>query len=141
MKKNFSNRKNRIIGLIIALEITACSFTSAGIYNISSERYLEGQTQLNNSIIAMTLASAAGTHKVMLDASQVQAIDSKRWKGPVLTKSRGTITGPSGVMHTSHPMKPTWGTTIAAFVHISSTLSHMGKTNPLNTAPVMGCFS
>ena len=96
MKKIFSSRKNRIIGLIIALEITACSFTSAGIYNISNERYLEGQTQLNNSIIAMTLASAAGSHKVMLDASQVQAIDSKRWKGPVLTKSRGTITGPSG---------------------------------------------
>ena len=96
MKKVLSSRKNQIICLIIALEITACSFTSAGIYNITSERYLEEKTQLNNSVITMALTSAAGNHKVLLDASQALAIDSKRWKGPVLTRSRGTITGPSG---------------------------------------------
>ena len=99
MKKVLSSRKNQIICLIIALEITACSFTSAGIYNITSERYLAeqaAQTQLNNSVITMTLASAAGNHKVLLDASRALAIDSKRWKGPLLTRSRGTITGPSG---------------------------------------------
>ena len=96
MKKILSNRKNQIICLIIALEITACSFTGAGIYNISNERYMNEQTQLSNSVVTMTLASAAGNHKILLDANQVQTVDSKRWKGPVLTKSRGTITGPSG---------------------------------------------
>ena len=96
MKKILSNRKNQIICLIIALEITACSFTGAGIYNISNERYMNEQTQLSNSVVTMTLASAAGNHKLLLDANQVQTVDSKRWKGPVLTKSRGTITGPSG---------------------------------------------
>ena len=96
MKKMFSNRKNQIICLIIALEITACSFTGAGIYSISSERLLKEQTQLNNSVISVALAGAAANHKIMLDASRVQAIDSKRWKGPVLNKTRGTITGPSG---------------------------------------------
>ncbi|MBR0379382.1 MAG: hypothetical protein IJH62_02370 [Mogibacterium sp.] len=54
------------------------------------------QTQLSNSVVTMTLANAAGNHKILLDANQVQTVDSKRWKGPVLTKSRGTITGPSG---------------------------------------------
>lgn len=96
MKKILSNRKNQIICLIIALEITACSFTGAGIYNISNERYMHEQTELNNSIISMALTGAAGNHKLMLDAQKVQTIDSRRWKGPVLTKSRGTITGPSG---------------------------------------------
>lgn len=96
MKKILTNRKNQIICLIIALEITACSFTGAGIYNISNERYMNEQTQLSNSVVTMTLASAAGNHKILLDANQVQTVDSKRWKGPVLTKSRGTITGPSG---------------------------------------------
>ena len=96
MKKILSNRKNQIICLIIALEITACSFTGAGIYNISNERYMNEQTQLSNSVVTMTLASMAGNHKILLDANQVQTVDSKRWKGPVLTKSRGTITGPSG---------------------------------------------
>ena len=96
MKKIFSSRKNQIICLIIALEITACSFTGAGIYNISSERHQAEQTQLNNKVIAMAVTGAAGSHKVMLDAGRVQAIDSKRWKGPVLNSTRGTITGPSG---------------------------------------------
>ena len=96
MKRLLSNRKNQIICLIIALEITACSFTSAGIYNLSNERYLEAQTDAVNKTIAMTLAGAAGNLRLVLDASRVQAIDSKRWKGPVLTKTRGTITGPSG---------------------------------------------
>ena len=96
MKKILTNRKNQIICLIIALEITACSFIGAGIYNISNERYMNEQTQLSNSVVTMTLASAAGNHKILLDANQVQTVDSKRWKGPVLTKSRGTITGPSG---------------------------------------------
>ena len=96
MKKILSNRKNQIICLIIALEITACSFTGAGIYNISNERYMQEQAQLDNSVVTMTLASAAGSHKLMLDADQVRTVDSRRWKGPVLTRSRGTITGPSG---------------------------------------------
>lgn len=96
MNKLLSNKRNRIICLIIALEISACSFTSAGIYNITNERFLEGQTHVNNSVIAMSLAGAAGSHKVLLDAAQVQTVDSKRWKGPVLNKTIGTITGPSG---------------------------------------------
>jgi len=99
MKKLLSSRKNRIICLIIALEITACSFTGAGIYNLANERNMlqeQQEARLSNSVITMTLASAAGNHKLMLDAQKVQTIDSRRWKGPVLTKSRGTITGPSG---------------------------------------------
>ena len=96
MKRLLSNRKNRIICLVIALEICACSFTTVGIYNISSVRYREEQAAINNSTIAMLIADAAARHKVLLDAGRVSAVDSKRWKGPVLTRSRGTITGPSG---------------------------------------------
>ena len=96
MKKLLSNRKNRIICLIIALELCACSFTSAGIYSITNARFQEEQTRKNNSLISISLANAAGNHKVLLDAGKALAIDSKRWKGPVLTKTRGTITGPSG---------------------------------------------
>ena len=99
MKALISSRKNLIICLIIALEITACSFTGAGIYNISSERYMAEkirETQMNNRVISMSIASAAGNHKMILDAIKTLAIDSRKWKGPVLTKTRGTITGPSG---------------------------------------------
>ena len=99
MKRMLSNRKNQIICLIIALEITACSFTGAGIYSISNEHSLsrqEEQAMRTGRAVSICLASAAGSHKLVLDAGKALAVESRRWKGPVLNKTIGTITGPSG---------------------------------------------
>lgn len=92
MKKRVFNRKNIILCLIIALEITACSYTSAEIWNISELRLADRAA----SVIRMSVANAAASHQIELNASQIAAAESIKWKGPVLTKSRGTITGPSG---------------------------------------------
>lgn len=92
MKKRLFRRKNIILLLIIALEITACSYTSAEIWNMSEIRLADRAAR----VIRMTVANAAASHQIELNAGQVAAAESIRWKGPVLSKSRGTITGPSG---------------------------------------------
>jgi len=92
MKKRLLNRKNIILCLIIALEITACSYTSAEIWNMSEIRLADRAAR----VIRVTVANAAASHQIELNAGQVAAAESIRWKGPVLSKSRGTITGPSG---------------------------------------------
>ncbi len=92
MKKSLFNRKNIILCLIIALEISACSFTTSEIYNLSENRNMEKA----GAVISSAIVNAAANHQIALNAHQVAAIDDITWKGPVLTKSRGTITGPSG---------------------------------------------
>lgn len=92
MKKRLLNRKNIILLLIIALEITACSYTSAEIRNMSEIRLADRAAK----VIKVAVANAAAGHQVELSASQIAAAEAIRWKGPVLSKSRGTITGPSG---------------------------------------------
>lgn len=92
MKKSIINRKNIILCLIIALEISACSFTTSEIYDLSEIRSMEKA----GTVISAAIVNAASYHQVALNAHQVAAIDDITWKGPVLTKSRGTITGPSG---------------------------------------------
>jgi hypothetical protein len=92
MKKRLFRRKNIILLLIIALEITACSYTSAEIWNMSEIRLADRAAR----VIRVTVANAAASHQIELNAGQVAAAEAIRWKGPVLSKSRGTITGPSG---------------------------------------------
>ena len=96
MKRKLKNRKNRIICLILVLELTACGLAGARIYDAESAKIQKQEALRNSRAISLHLASAAVSHKIVLDAKQTAIGDSKKWKGPVLSKSRGSIIGPSG---------------------------------------------
>lgn len=96
MDSILSNRKNLLICLIIILEIAACSFSGAEIFDLSSAHIFERNFSRSSDKVNVNVAHAAAGHTLRLNAKLALAMEDMRWKGPVLSKSRGTITGPSG---------------------------------------------
>lgn len=96
MSDILSKRKNLLICLIIVLEIVACSFSSAEIFNLSSAQIFKRNFDRSSGKVSVNVAHAAAGHTLRLNAKLALAMEDMRWKGPVLSKSRGTITGPSG---------------------------------------------
>ena len=88
--------KNLLLCVIIASEVFMCSFISSDIYGITTERMNERVKQETLDLVSMELSSASAVPFVTVSPVIPMHIENTRWKGPVLTKSRGTITGPSG---------------------------------------------
>ena len=84
--------KNTLLCVLIASELLMCSFIGSDIYNISLER----ARQETLEFVSFKLSSVSAVP--MFTACPVIPMykENTRWKGPVLSKSRGTITGPSG---------------------------------------------
>lgn len=96
MKSLKRTTKNLLLCVLIASEVFMCSFIGSDIYDISTERINEREKQESLDLVSFRLSSVSAFP--MFAASPVipMHIENNRWKGPVLSKRRGTITGPSG---------------------------------------------
>ncbi len=96
MKSLKRTTKNLLLCVLIASEVFMCSFIGSDIYDISTERINEREKQESLDLVSFKLSSVSAVP--MFAASPVipMHIENTRWKGPVLSKRRGTITGPSG---------------------------------------------
>ncbi len=93
-----ANNKKHItkkgICLILIFELICLTMMTMEVYSLSEE-----QTQLSmNETAVVHIVSAAPALALSVHTALAPAIyeEEHRWKGPVLSKSRGTITGPSG---------------------------------------------
>ena len=88
--------KNLVLCILIASEVFMCSFIGSDIYGISTERINEREKQEALDLVSFRLSSVSAIPYVTASPVIPMHIENTRWKGPVLTRSRGTITGPSG---------------------------------------------
>ena len=84
--------KNLILCVLIASELFMCSFISSDIYVITSERMREEALEK----VSFCISSTAPVPYVLASPVYPMYAENTRWKGPVLSKSRGTVMGPSG---------------------------------------------
>lgn len=93
---NKPNRLLRVLTWIIIIEIELICLTlmTGKVYSLSEE---QTYSALSETAIVQ-LISVKPTLSLAANAVSVPAVyeEEHRWKGPVLSKSRGTITGPSG---------------------------------------------
>ncbi len=86
----------RVLTLIILIELELICLTlmTARVYSLSEEQTFS----ILSEAALVELLSAKPTLAIAGNATVAPAIyeEEHRWKGPVLSKSRGTITGPSG---------------------------------------------
>ncbi len=96
MKSMSKTAKNLLLCVIIASELFMCSFIGSDIFAISTERINERIKQESLDLVSVNLSSVSAIP--VLTASPVVPMytENNRWKGPVLSRRRGTITGPSG---------------------------------------------
>lgn len=92
MKSFNKSLKNILLCVLIASELFMCSFISTDIFDITSERTKQGVLD----IISLKLSSVSAFPLFAASPVYPMHYENTRWKGPVLTRSRGTITGPSG---------------------------------------------
>ena len=84
--------KNLILCVLIASELFMCSFISADIFEITAER----NKQETLDYVSFQIGSVSAVPAAAASPVYPMYVENTRWKGPVLTKSRGTIMGPSG---------------------------------------------
>ncbi|MBE6027005.1 MAG: hypothetical protein E7227_00175 [Clostridiales bacterium] len=84
--------KNLLLCVLIASEVFMCSFISADIYEITTER----MRQETLDFVSANLSYVTAVPFVTVSPVMPMYEENNRWKGPVLTKSSGTVTGPSG---------------------------------------------
>lgn len=96
MKSLSRTAKNLILCMLIASEVFMCSFISADIFEISSLRTAERIRQATLDYVSFEMSSVSVIPYVTANPVIPMYTENTRWKGPVLTRSRGTITGPSG---------------------------------------------
>lgn len=96
MKSLSKSTKNLLLCLLITSELLMCSFIGSEVYGISSERISEREKQEALNIVSLKLSSVAAVPFFTASPVLPMHIENTRWKGPVLSKGRGTITGPSG---------------------------------------------
>lgn len=84
--------KNLILCILIASELFMCSFISADIFEITAER----NKQETLDYVSFQISSVSAVPAAAAIPVYPMYVENTRWKGPVLTKSRGTIMGPSG---------------------------------------------
>ena len=88
--------KNLLLCVIIASELFMCSFISSDIFTITTERMNERIKQETLDSVSVKLSSLSAIPVLTVSPIIPMHIENTRWKGPVLSKRRGTITGPSG---------------------------------------------
>lgn len=93
-KKKKSKIIRQLVFITIELELIAVIFLCAGIYNTSYSHYNEFLEDFRAATTEIFAAKAVPSLYAGAAVSLYE--DSKRWKGPVLSKSKGTVTGPSG---------------------------------------------
>ena len=96
MKSLKKPAKNLLLCVLIASEIFMCSFISSDIFGISTQRIYERAKQETLDLVSIGLSSFSAIPIVAAGPVMPMYIENTRWKGPVLTRSRGTIMGPSG---------------------------------------------
>ena len=98
MIRTTANNKKYItkkgISLILIFELICLIMMTMEVYSLSEEQTLISTTES----AVVQIVSAAPALPMAAHAAAAPAIyeEEHRWKGPVLSKSRGTITGPSG---------------------------------------------
>ena len=88
--------KNLLLCILIASEVFMCSFISSDIFGITVERMNERAKQETLDLVSLELSSISAIPYVTTNPVIPMYNENTRWKGPVLTKSIGTIIGPSG---------------------------------------------
>ena len=96
MKSLKRSTKNLLLCVLIASEVFMCSFIGSDIYGISTQRIYEREKQESLDLVSFRLSSLSAVPLFAASPVIPMHIENTRWKGPVLSKSRGTITGPSG---------------------------------------------
>ena len=84
--------KNLLLCVIIASELFMCSFRGSDIFGITAEHMKEETLDL----LSCGLSSVSVIPVFTASPAVPMYIENTRWKGPVLNKTIGTITGPSG---------------------------------------------
>lgn len=90
------NRLLRVLTwiIIIEMELICLTLMTGRVYSLSEEQVLSsaGESAL------VSIVSAVPSLSMSVDAAKAPVIygEEHRWKGPVLSKSSGTVTGPSG---------------------------------------------
>lgn len=90
------NRLLRILTwiIIIELELICLTLMTGKVYSLSEEQAFS--TAGESALVSIVSAMPAFSLSVEANAAPAIYEEEHRWKGPVLSKSRGTITGPSG---------------------------------------------
>ena len=99
MRKKRANKRNLITGVLLLLECIAV-INSLAVINVYSQEHAINRTA-NRALMGISLISESPALTTDANIAVKQEIDriieeQNRWKGPVLSKSRGTVTGPSG---------------------------------------------
>lgn len=88
-----------ILALIICIELIATFYCCAGILKVSTEHTIFRRSASLSSIIASYEYEPQPAIQAGIDAyeeEQRRIEEENRWKGPFLTRSAGTVMGPSG---------------------------------------------
>ena len=100
-----SGSKKEILILIVVCELIAVFFCCAGIYELSLDSYVNRVSDYIYSNISIGSAfqdpqsSIIAVNEIIKEEERLEQLrleEERRWKGPVLSKSRGVNYGPSG---------------------------------------------
>lgn len=80
--------------LILIFELICLAMMTMEVYSLSEEQTMTSMTE--SAIVQIVSAAPAVSMAAHAAAAPAIYEEEHRWKGPVLSKSRGTITGPSG---------------------------------------------
>lgn len=99
MKTKRISKRNIFTGILLLIECIAV-INSLAVINVYSQEH-EILRSAQNTYLGISLMAAAPELTSDTSVAVKQEIDriieeQNRWKGPVLSKRRGTITGPSG---------------------------------------------
>ena len=99
MKTKKISKRNIFTGILLLIECIAV-INSLAVINVYSQEH-EIYRSAQNTILGISLMSASPALTSDTSVAVKEEIDriieeQNRWKGPVLSKSRGTVTGPSG---------------------------------------------
>lgn len=91
--------KKLLLVLIIIVEIESVANEAIYIYNTSMSRIIAGRGK--QAVIEVAIASGLVSAEAVSDTAclkykHAEYLESIRYKGPVLSKSKGTVMGPSG---------------------------------------------
>ena len=87
---------NDFLILIIISELFAAGFSCAEIYNVSTERTIDRRASAITETFVSNVYDPSDSVQKGKEAYDAWWEEEHRWKGPVLSKGRGVVYGPSG---------------------------------------------
>ena len=99
-RKPFTKRKvfKQLLVILIELELIGGVFLCVGVSDAYADQMSLFEQRLEKIAdrVTVDILKVSALPSLSANAGVSAYIENHRWKGPVLSKSRGTITGPSG---------------------------------------------